>query len=281
MSPLIISLVAAAVLIVAIFAVRRLIVGAQRGAEKLVGLRRRAARLRVIADAAPARVMGQDVIKFLLSEIGRTYEEMQALDKLTEEDVAAQAEARRELVRIETETQSLEPPPASEAEAVEMRRGLSAANVLVDKLEETGDLSAARAKSLRQYVKYAIVRSRLESWATSALQSRLAGEPEREAAAWRRADTDAQQLPVEESNHIRRRYKAEADRADAEARARMRAALLADAKKFPLPEETTAASESESESTERKPSIGPELTMAGTLLPGSDARAPFPGRKRR
>ncbi len=275
-------IIAAVVLIAIIFVVRGMITRAERAARALEALRTRARRFRVLAEAAPASLVGVEWSRFFWREVGRAYTEMLAYQAHAPEDAQAANEAERALAALGDHPPEAEPSAPPEAEAVELRRGLNAALTTVTRLVESGDVTAERGKTISQALTYGIVRSRLGSWIRIAVEARTAGDFDREAEHWHRAATDAEQLAGEEATRLKARFTHDAQRAENHA-AQRRAAeaeaaahARADAKAAAAAEAAAHAPEPE---PQRRPSLNAELTLRPD--PGPDVRAPFPVSSRR
>jgi hypothetical protein len=277
-------IIAALVLVTLIFVVRVLITRAERAARALEALRTRGRRYRMLAEAAPPALVGIEWSRFFWREAARAYGEMRTFEAHNPQDAAAFDEIRRALEALSTDAAVGEAANPPETEAVEIRRGLNAALATVARLEETGDVTAERARTMTQALTHGIVRSRLGSWMRMAIEARTAGDHDREAEHWHRAETDAGQLEGEEGSRLAARFAHEAHRAEVQAAAHRaaqeEAARAAAAEARAQAAEARAASEPPPPAAPpRRPSLGAELTIHPP--PEPDIRAPFPVSPRR
>lgn len=173
--------------------------------------RRRASQLRAILEAVPPRFMGFEVARYLRTELVRHLGVVRSVQPGDLEVKVALDAARSALETVQADVAAPDARPVDEADAVEIRRVLASAVLTLDKV--TGD-EAARYKSAAQHLRYAILRSRLQSWTQNAQQARAAGDNTRATSMWRSALEDAGHLPPDEAAAMKVRLQAEIDRSE-------------------------------------------------------------------
>ena len=236
----------------------------QRRLERRSLLRKRAAQFRVVLDDIPPRYLGEEVTRFLLTEIATCYADSLVADPGNTDDERDLHDVRREIARLSEPKTVPDWLPTTDEEAVEVRKALNAAIRLISQIHSTGGLSMSRAKSLMQHLTTSIAKSRLDTWTAQAHQAHAAREPRREALLWRRALEEFQHLPQDDENLKRmEQLRAYLDRAHEEIRLRA-AESLANATPAPIPAQASA--------------VGGQLTPHGAAL-DDDLRQPFPRRR--